>query len=96
MGLQATTLRELMIVRAFHSKLLHRFSLGTSIGFRIRRYVLTDIPAILVFVTTEVQWLNPAECLPSVLRFTGACDFFFCFSGFMILAFNEAASCKKI
>lgn len=69
-GLQATTLLELMTIRAFHSKLLRRFSLGTAIGFRIRRGVLTDIPAILVFVARKLhrQWLNHAECLPTALE----------------------------
>ncbi|KAL3833793.1 hypothetical protein ACJIZ3_008529 [Penstemon smallii] len=69
-GLQATTLLELMTIRAFHSKLLRRFSLGTAIGFRIRRGELTDIPAILVFVARKVhrQWLSPAHCLPTALE----------------------------
>ncbi|GJM95578.1 hypothetical protein PR202_ga12336 [Eleusine coracana subsp. coracana] len=42
-----------MIIRAFHSKILRRFSLGTAIGFRIRKGTLTDIPAILVFVARK-------------------------------------------
>ena len=69
-GQQATTLLELMIIRAFHSKNLRRFSLGTAIGFRIRRGVLTDIPAILVFVTRKVhrQWLSQFQCLPAALE----------------------------
>lgn len=69
-GSQATTLLELMTIRAFHSKLLRRFSLGTAIGLRIRRGYLTDIPAILVFVGRKVhrQWLNPAQCLPAALE----------------------------
>ncbi|KAK4488576.1 hypothetical protein RD792_004342 [Penstemon davidsonii] len=72
-GLQATTLLELMTIRAFHSKLLRRFSLGTAIGFRIRRGELTDIPAILVFVARKVhrQWLSPAHCLPTALEGPG-------------------------
>ncbi|KAI3466927.1 hypothetical protein Pfo_023590 [Paulownia fortunei] len=77
-GLQATTLLELMTIRAFHSKLLRCFSLGTAIGFRIRRGVLTDIPAILVFVARKVhrQWLSPAHCLPAALEGPGGvwCD----------------------
>ncbi|KAK8675717.1 hypothetical protein V6N13_033781 [Hibiscus sabdariffa] len=36
-GQQATTLLELMTIRAFHCKKLHRSSLGTAIGFRIRQ-----------------------------------------------------------
>ncbi|WJX44516.1 Protein NARROW LEAF 1, variant 2 [Trifolium repens] len=69
-GQQATTLLELMTIRAFHSKILRRFSLGTAIGFRIRGGVLTDIPAILVFVAHKVhrQWLNHVQCLPAALE----------------------------
>ncbi|KAH6774897.1 Trypsin family protein [Perilla frutescens var. hirtella] len=72
-GLQATTLLELMTIRAFHSKLLRRFSLGTAIGLRIRGGYLTDIPAILVFVGRKVnrKWLNPAQCLPAALEGPG-------------------------
>ncbi|KAJ4702530.1 Trypsin family protein [Melia azedarach] len=77
-GQQATTLLELMTIRAFHSKLLRRFSLGTAIGFRIQRGVLTDIPAILVFVARKVhrQWLSHALCLPAFLEGPGGvwCD----------------------
>ncbi|KAL9254862.1 NARROW LEAF 1-like protein, partial [Drosera capensis] len=66
-GQRATTLLELMTIRAFHSKILHCYSLGTAVGFRIRRGVLTDIPAILVFVSRKVhkQWLSPIQCLPT-------------------------------
>ncbi|XP_050232760.1 protein NARROW LEAF 1-like [Mercurialis annua] len=77
-GQQATTLLELMTIRAFHSKILRRFSLGTAIGFRIRRGVLTDIPAILVFVARKVhmQWLSHVQCLPPALEGPGGvwCD----------------------
>lgn len=77
-GQQATTLLELMTIRAFHSKILRRFSLGTAIGFRIRRGVLTDIPAILVFVARKVhrQWLSLVQCLPAALEGPGGvwCD----------------------
>ncbi|XP_073058434.1 protein NARROW LEAF 1-like [Primulina eburnea] len=77
-GLRATTLLELMTIRAFHSKFLRCFSLGTAIGFRIRRGALTDIPAILVFVARKVhrQWLSPAHCLPAALEGPGGvwCD----------------------
>ncbi|XP_031247966.1 protein NARROW LEAF 1-like isoform X2 [Pistacia vera] len=77
-GQQATTLLELMTIRAFHSKILRRFSLGTAVGFRIRRGVLTDIPAILVFVARKVhrQWLSPVQCLPAALEGPGGvwCD----------------------
>ncbi|XP_075646727.1 protein NARROW LEAF 1 isoform X1 [Castanea sativa] len=77
-GQQATTLLELMTIRAFHSKILRCYSLGTAIGFRIRRGVLTDIPAILVFVSRKVhkQWLSPIQCLPTALEGPGGvwCD----------------------
>uniref|UniRef100_A0A6N2LBZ1 Peptidase S1 domain-containing protein n=1 Tax=Salix viminalis TaxID=40686 RepID=A0A6N2LBZ1_SALVM len=77
-GQQATTLLELMTIRAFHSKILRRFSLGTAIGFRIRRGVLTGIPAILVFVARKVhrQWLSHVQCLPAYLEGPGGvwCD----------------------
>ncbi|KAF5189769.1 Narrow leaf [Thalictrum thalictroides] len=77
-GKQATTLLELMTIRAFHSQILRRCSLGTAIGFRIRRGELTDIPAILVFVARKVhrQWLNHIQCLPSALEGPGGvwCD----------------------
>lgn len=77
-GQRATTLLELMTIRAFHSKILRRCTLGTAIGFRIRRGFLTDIPAILVFVARKVhrQWLNHSQCLPSALEGPGGvwCD----------------------
>ncbi|KAM3361596.1 protein NARROW LEAF 1 isoform X1 [Capsicum galapagoense] len=77
-GQQATTLLEVMTIRAFHSKNLRRFSLGTAIGFRIRRGALTDIPAILVFVARKVhmQWLSLSQCLPAFLEGPGGvwCD----------------------
>ncbi|XP_047163236.1 protein NARROW LEAF 1-like [Vigna umbellata] len=77
-GHQATTLLELMTIRAFHSKILRCYSLGTAIGFRIRQGVLTDIPAILVFVSRKVhkQWLSPIQCLPTALEGPGGvwCD----------------------
>ncbi|GMH02674.1 hypothetical protein Nepgr_004513 [Nepenthes gracilis] len=77
-GQQATTLLELMTIRAFHSKILRRFSLGTAVGFRIRRGVLTNIPAILVFVARKVhrQWLSHIHCLPTALEGPGGiwCD----------------------
>lgn len=69
-GQQATTLLDLMTIRAFHSKILRRFSLGTAIGYRIRKGVLTGIPAILVFVARKVhkKWLSHNQCLPSALE----------------------------
>lgn len=77
-GQQANTLLELMTIRAFHSKILRCYSLGTAIGFRIRRGVLTDVPAILVFVSRKVhkQWLTPIQCLPTALEGPGGvwCD----------------------
>ncbi|KAM0872057.1 hypothetical protein ACQ4PT_038976 [Festuca glaucescens] len=77
-GQQATTLLDLMIIRAFHSKILRQFSLGTAIGFRIRKGTLTDTPAILVFVARKVnkKWLRPTQCLPAALEGPGGvwCD----------------------
>ncbi|XP_057812085.1 protein NARROW LEAF 1-like [Salvia miltiorrhiza] len=72
-GLQATTLLELMTIRAFHSKILRRVSMGTAVGFRIRRGLLTDIPAILVFVARKVHrnWLHSTCCLPQALEGPG-------------------------
>ncbi|XP_059283573.1 protein NARROW LEAF 1 isoform X1 [Lycium ferocissimum] len=72
-GQRATTLLDLMTIRASHSKLLRCYSLGTAIGFRIRRGVLTDIPAILVFVSRKVhkRWLSPIQCLPTALEGPG-------------------------
>lgn len=69
-GHQATALLDLMTIRAFHSKILRRYSLGTAIGFRIREGVLTNIPAILVFVARKVhkQWLLDVQRLPFVLE----------------------------
>ncbi|KAL5975737.1 Protein NARROW LEAF 1 [Asimina triloba] len=77
-GQQAKTLLELMTIRSFHSKILRRYSLGTAIGFRIRQGMLTNIPAILVFVARKVhrKWLNLIQCLPSALEGPGGiwCD----------------------
>lgn len=77
-GQQATTLLDLMTIRAFHSKMLRRYSLGTAIGFRIREGVLTNTPAILVFVARKVhkQWLLDIQRLPSALEGPGGvwCD----------------------
>ncbi|XP_042028231.1 protein NARROW LEAF 1-like [Salvia splendens] len=77
-GQRANTLLELMTIRAFHSKILRCYSLGTAVGFRIRRGVLTNIPAILVFVSRKVhkQWLTPLQCLPTALEGPGGiwCD----------------------
>lgn len=78
-GQQANTLLELMTIRAFHSKILRCYSLGTAIGFRIKRGVLTDIPAILVFVSRKVhkQWLSPIQCLPTALEVSKGCSYLF-------------------
>eukprot|EP00249_Psilotum_nudum_P000675 c12769_g1_i1 orf=1-396(-) len=77
-GHQATTILDLMTIRAFRSKTLRRFSLGTAIGFRIRQGVLTTIPAIIVFVSRKVhrQWLHEIQKLPSYLEGPGGvwCD----------------------
>ncbi|KAJ7547671.1 hypothetical protein O6H91_08G097900 [Diphasiastrum complanatum] len=77
-GQQAATLLDLMTIRAFHSKVLRRFSLGTALGFRTRQGVLTNIPAIIVFVARKVhkQWLLDAQKLPTALEGPGGvwCD----------------------
>ncbi|XP_019156769.1 PREDICTED: uncharacterized protein LOC109153326 isoform X2 [Ipomoea nil] len=77
-GQRASTLLELMTIRAFHSHMLRQFSLGTAVGFRIRKGVLTDIPAILVFVARKLhrQWLSRLQCLPAALQGPGGiwCD----------------------
>ena len=74
-GQQANSLLDLMTIRAFHSKILRRFSLGTAVGFRIKKGDLTDIPAIIVFVARKVhkKWLNPNECLPAILAVGKPC-----------------------
>ncbi|KAC9722382.1 hypothetical protein R6Q59_035177 [Mikania micrantha] len=77
-GERAVTLLELMTIRAFHSKNLKQVSLATAIGFRIRGGLLTDIPAILVFVGRKIQrqWLSHCEFLPIFLEGPGGvwCD----------------------
>lgn len=72
-GERAVTLLELMTIRAFHSKNLKQVSLATAIGFRIRRGLLTDIPAILVFVARKIhtQWLTHCQTLPCALEGPG-------------------------
>ena len=74
-GQQASTLLDLMTIRAFHSKLLRQFSLGTAIGFRTREGSLTDIPAIIVFVARKVhkEWLHELQWLPPVLEVRSRC-----------------------
>ncbi|XP_071710279.1 protein NARROW LEAF 1-like isoform X2 [Rutidosis leptorrhynchoides] len=77
-GERAVTLLELMTIRAFHSKNLKQVSLATAIGFRMRGGLLTDIPAILVFVARKIhrQWLSHGEVLPIALEGPGGvwCD----------------------
>ncbi|MCO5583806.1 hypothetical protein L7F22_037720 [Adiantum nelumboides] len=77
-GQQATTLLDLMTIRAFHSKELRRYSLGTAIGFRTRAGRVTNIPAIVVFVARKVhkQWLHHLQRLPPALEGPGGiwCD----------------------
>ncbi|CAI5998055.1 unnamed protein product [Closterium sp. NIES-64] len=59
-----------MLIRACHSEQLRRFSLGTALGLRTRNGILTDLPAIIVFVPRKVheQWLLPSQMLPSKLQ----------------------------
>lgn len=77
-GQQATNLYELMTIRAYNSRLLRRVSLGTAVGFRTRRGVLTEIPAIIVFVAHKVDkaWLHESQMLPVHLEGPGGvwCD----------------------
>lgn len=77
-GQQATNLYELMTIRAYKSRLLRRVSLGTAVGFRTRRGVLTEIPAIIVFVARKVDkaWLHESQMLPVYLEGPGGvwCD----------------------
>ncbi|MCO5607637.1 hypothetical protein L7F22_061835 [Adiantum nelumboides] len=69
-GPQASTLLDLMTIRAYNSKLLRQVSLGTAVGFRTRKGVLTTIPAIIVFVAHKVHkaWLRENEILPTLLE----------------------------
>jgi hypothetical protein len=69
-GRQASTLFDLMTIRAFHSKSLRLYSLGTALGFRTRQGALTNIPAIIVFVARKVhgQWLLDMQKLPNILE----------------------------
>jgi hypothetical protein len=73
MGQQASTLLDLMTIRAFHSTLLRQLSVGTAIGFRTRAGEMTDIPAIIVFVARKLhkQWLHHLQWLPTVLEVSG-------------------------
>ncbi|CAI5948006.1 unnamed protein product [Closterium sp. NIES-65] len=66
----ATRIGQLMLIRACHSEQLRRFSLGTALGLRTRNGILTDLPAIIVFVPRKVheQWLLPSQMLPSKLQ----------------------------
>ncbi|CAI5995074.1 unnamed protein product [Closterium sp. NIES-64] len=74
----ATTIAQLMLIRACHSEALRRHSLGTALGLRTRRGRLTDVPAIVVFVSRKVheEWLLPAQKLPRKLQGPGGyeCD----------------------
>ncbi|XP_076937613.1 protein NARROW LEAF 1-like [Bidens hawaiensis] len=72
-GEKAITLLELMTIRAFHSKNLKQVSIATAIGFRIRGGLLTDIPAILVFVGRKVhrEWLGCGDFVPCALEGPG-------------------------
>ncbi|XP_076950699.1 protein NARROW LEAF 1-like isoform X2 [Bidens hawaiensis] len=72
-GEKAITLLELMTIRAFHSKNLKQVSIATAIGFRMRGGLLTDIPAILVFVGRKVhrEWLGCGDFVPCALEGPG-------------------------
>lgn len=77
-GHQASTLLDLLTIRAFHSKNLRCYSLGSALGFRLRGGHQTDIPAIIVFVARKVHrhWLHESQELPQLLEGPGGvwCD----------------------
>lgn len=77
-GHQAATLLDLLTIRAFHSKNLRCYSLGTALGFRLRGGLQTNIPAIIVFVARKVHrhWLHENQELPQLLEGPGGvwCD----------------------
>eukprot|EP00897_Mesotaenium_endlicherianum_P009149 jgi/Mesen1/8262/ME000448S07411 len=77
-GRQACSVKELMIIRAYHSRTLRRYSLGTALGLRTRGGKLTNLPAIIVFVSRKVheQWLLEPQKFPTVLHGPGSlwCD----------------------
>ena len=72
-GHQATTLLDLLTIRAFHSKALRCYSLDTALGFRLRDCLPTNIPAIIVFVARKVHchWLHENQELPQLLEGPG-------------------------
>ncbi|KAF2317656.1 hypothetical protein GH714_039487 [Hevea brasiliensis] len=69
-GQRATTLLELMTIRAFHSKILRCYSLGTAIGFRIQRGFRSNVCLMMV---AFVKSMSKGHCLVSgkKVRFSG-------------------------
>eukprot|EP00897_Mesotaenium_endlicherianum_P006703 jgi/Mesen1/6060/ME000309S05192 len=69
-GRQASSLEELLVIRAFNNSVLRNCnSLGTALGMRIKGGFLTKTPAIITFVSRKVhaQWLLERQKLPSTL-----------------------------
>ncbi|CAI6010064.1 unnamed protein product, partial [Closterium sp. NIES-65] len=75
---QATTIQELLNIRASRSEWLRERTLATAVGVRIRNGQYTDRPAILAFVFSKVHpnWLPPDRLLPARLEGEGSlwCD----------------------
>ncbi|CAI5530586.1 unnamed protein product [Closterium sp. Naga37s-1] len=75
---QATTIQELLDIRASRSEWLRERTLATAVGVRIRNGQYTDRPAILAFVFSKVHpnWLPPDRLLPARLEGEGSlwCD----------------------
>ncbi|CAI5458950.1 unnamed protein product [Closterium sp. Yama58-4] len=75
---QATTIQELLDIRASRSEWLRERTLATAVGVRIRNGQYTDRPAILAFVFSKVHpnWLPPDRLLPPHLEGEGSlwCD----------------------
>lgn len=69
---EARTLYDLMLIRGCNSKLLQHFSsiLGTALGLRTTKGLLTTQPAVVVYVSRKVNqaWLDDSQTLPDKLR----------------------------
>ncbi|GJP35241.1 hypothetical protein CLOM_g19744 [Closterium sp. NIES-68] len=73
-GGQATTIQELLDIRAHRSQWLRERTLATAVGVRIKNGRYTDQPAILAFVSSKVHpnWLPPDRLLPPRLDGEGS------------------------
>lgn len=69
---EAVTFHDLMIIRGCNDRLLqqHPSILGTALGFRIEKKLLTKQPAVLVYVRKKVNntWIEPSKRLPRHLH----------------------------